>query len=144
MSLVKWNERSRPFLNTWVDNFFNNGDNLFRPFSTDAMIPAVNVSETETSFDLELAAPGKKKEEFKIEVENGAICISSENETTNESENKNYTRKEYSYESFQRSFTLPENVDDTAIEATYDEGVLKVSIPKKEASKPETKVVEVS
>ena len=144
MSLIKWNERNLPLVNTWVDNYLNNGDSLLRSVNSDYKLPAVNVVETEKSFDLELAAPGKKKEEFKIEVENGTIRISSEESTSNASANKNYRRMEYSYESFSRSFTLPDNIDDSNIVATYNDGVLKISIPKTKDSKPVTKTVAVS
>jgi len=106
--------------------------------------PAANVAETDTAYELELAAPGMNKEDFNVEIENGAISISSKSQTSKESENKNFTRQEYSYESFYRSFSLPEDVDDSNIEASYTDGVLKIVIPKTEDSKPKSKSIEIS
>jgi len=91
-----------------------------------------------------LSWKGKNKEDFKIEVENGRICISSENESSSETQEENYTRKEFSYEGFSRSFALPENVDDQSIKATYNDGMLGISIPKVEATQKSARSVEIS
>lgn len=102
-------------------------------------VPAVNVKETEDGFDVEVAAPGFNKKDFQIEVNNNLMTISSTKEVSNEEkgENGRYTRKEFSYTSFKRSFTLPENVVNTEkIEARYDNGILRVSVPKREEAKP--------
>ena len=101
-------------------------------------IPAVNINETEKEFKIEMAAPGLEKKDFKVEVENGALCISSEKEEESKEEKKNYTRREYSYNSFSRSFTLPENALPDKINAKYENGVLNITLPKKEVtiSKP--------
>lgn len=143
MSIVNWNDSVLPVFN-WADNLFEKRDNFLQPLAKGTLIPAVNVSETEESYQLELAAPGKAKGDFKVEVENGTLCISSEEEETNESENKNYTRKEYSFKSFSRSFALPENVSDEEIEAKYEDGVLKITLPKNEPSQPQKKTIGVS
>lgn len=97
-------------------------------------IPAVNVKETEKEFRVELAAPGLKKDDFNISVQDGILTISSEykNEQTSKDEDGKYTRKEFSYASFSRSFTLDgQHVDIDHIQANYESGVLKLSIPKK-------------
>ncbi len=97
-----------------------------------ANIPAVNIKEDDASFSLELAAPGISKEDFKIDLDNDVLTISSEKKSENEEANKGYTRKEFSYHSFKRSFTIPESVDPNAIGASYENGVLTVALPKKE------------
>ncbi|MEI5579364.1 Hsp20/alpha crystallin family protein, partial [Streptomyces brasiliscabiei] len=86
--------------------------------------PAVNVSETDKNYEIEVAAPGMKKDDFKVKVENGAIHISAERKEEKEEKQKNYTRQEYSYNSFSRSFTLPEDVKEDDIKAQYEDGVL--------------------
>lgn len=144
MSLQKWNNRNLPLFDTLMDNFFGNNVRLLRSTDLGLSTPAANVLETENSYEVELAAPGKSKEDFNVEVDNGAISISSQTETSNESENKTFARKEYSYESFQRSSMLPENVDDSRIEASYTDGVLKIVVPNAEVSKPEAKTIPIS
>lgn len=97
--------------------------------------PAVNIKETAKDFGLEFAAPGFKKEDFKVSVDNGILTVSAETQTEKNEENKKFTRKEFSYNSFTRSFSLPENVNADAIEAKYENGILNLSVPKKEESK---------
>ncbi len=106
-----------------------------------ANVPAVNIKETETDFLIEFAAPGKKKEDFNIEVENDVLTISSENKTNHEEKDKEgrYTRREFSYSSFKRSFTLPETVNEAKIKASYQDGVLKLELPKHEEALPKPK-----
>jgi len=144
MSLVNWTDRSiYPTINSMFDNLFTDGDGFYKAVSKGTSVPAVNVAETDLTFELEVAAPGKTKEDFNVEIENNVLCISSENEQETESEEKNYTRKEYSYSSFSRSFTLPENANEEEIKASYENGVLKIAIPKKEPSTPATKSIPV-
>lgn len=144
MSVVKWNNRSAfPSINSMLDSLFSNTSGFYSEVEKGTSIPAVNVTETEESFGLEVAAPGKSKKDFNVEIDNGVLSISSEAEETKETEEKNYTRKEYSFNSFCRSFTLPENVDPEGIEAKYVDGVLNVTVPKKEPSKPEVKSIKV-
>lgn len=116
-------------------DFFNFGS---RGYSTSVTQPAVNVKETESSFELEMAVPGMDKKDFKIELEQHSLIISAQHETKQEEnrEDGKYTRKEFSYQSFKRSFHLPQNlVNDAGINATYKDGILHVSIPKKELNK---------
>ena len=102
-------------------------------------VPAVNIKETDTSFGIELAAPGKKKEDFNIEIDHNVLTISSEEKTEKEETDGKYTRKEFSYSSFRRAFTLPETVNTESINATYENGVLYVALPKREEALPKPK-----
>ena len=97
--------------------------------------PAVNISETKDDYMVTMAAPGLKKSDFNIDVEGNLLTISSEKEETKEAKEATYNRKEYSYSSFSRSFTLPAEVMSDKIEATYEDGVLKLTLPKKEEAK---------
>ncbi|WP_298121738.1 Hsp20/alpha crystallin family protein [Flavobacterium sp.] len=102
-------------------------------------VPAVNIKETDTSFGIELAAPGKKKEDFNIEIDHNVLTISSESKLEKEESEGKYTRREFSYSSFRRAFTLPETVNTENINATYENGVLYVALPKKEEALPKPK-----
>jgi HSP20 family protein len=131
------------------DRFFE-GD-LFdwsnRNFSdTNTTLPSVNIIESSEAFDVEVAAPGFTKDEFNIELDNDLLTISSEKKVENETkEGENYTRREFSYQSFNRSFTLPNSVNSEKIKAKYENGILKVSIPKKEEAKPKpAKQIQIS
>jgi len=102
-------------------------------------MPAVNVKETEKAFELEVAAPGLSKKDFKVTAEGGVLTVSSESKQEKEEKEKDYTRKEFNYSSFSRSFTLPENVNEEDIKAIYEDGVLRLSIAKKVISQPKMK-----
>jgi len=120
-------------------------DELFKPDwlggiqNFNSNIPAVNIKETDTSFGIELAAPGKNKEDFNIEIDHNVLTISSENKSEKEKKEEKYTRKEFSYTSFRRSFTLPDSVNADFINATYENGVLNVVLPKREEALPKPK-----
>ncbi len=132
MSLVKSSNRISPFTNSFLTEFFNT-DRLFNDeFFTIGKLPAVNVVDNDKSFNLEVAVPGMKKEDFHIDISNGMIIISAEHKEESEKKEKNYTRKEFSCESFERMFTLPENVNEIEIDAAYKDGILFITIPKKE------------
>lgn len=105
--------------------------------NTGTTLPAVNVKETPETFEVEMAAPGMKKEDFKVELNNSVLTISSEQKNEHEEkEGDKYTRKEFSYQSFQRSFQLSrEAVDAEKIQAKYENGVLHLTIPKREEVK---------
>ncbi len=106
--------------------------------STNTSLPAVNVKETNDEFVIELAAPGMEKKDFKINFKNNVITISSEKEDKKEVKKENYTRREFSYQSFQRSFTVAENaIVSDKIEASYNNGILEVKLPKREEVKPQ-------
>jgi len=127
-------------LPTWTNDLFDAGRFLSpRMFNFDGdgfefpnRIPSVNIMENEKEFKIEMAAPGLERKDFKVEVEGGILCISSEKEEEIKEEKSNYTRKEYSYNSFNRSFTLPENSMPDKISAKYENGVLAIVLPKKE------------
>jgi HSP20 family protein len=96
--------------------------------------PPANINETNKEFQLDLSVPGMKRDDFKVDVEDGVLTISSEKEEEKEDKDKNYRRQEFSYRTFSRTFTLPDNVDESNINAKYDNGMLHVTIPKKEMS----------
>jgi HSP20 family protein len=111
-----------------------NYDSLFNEiFNTPSITPAANISESEEGYSIELAIPGFSKDEFKIEVQERLLQVSSNKET---SEEKKYLRKEFSAQSFHRSFRLPKTVNTDAIEAQYENGVLVLHLPKLEEAKP--------
>ncbi|MEJ7680088.1 MAG: Hsp20/alpha crystallin family protein [Segetibacter sp.] len=115
--------------------------------NTGTTLPAVNVKETPESFVVEMAAPGMKKEDFKVELNNNVLTISSEQKTEHEEkDNDKYTRKEFSYQSFQRSFQLSrEAVDADKIQAKYENGVLNLAIPKREEVKQKpSRLIDIS
>ena len=126
------------FLTPW-NEFFDDG-NLWGPV---ANIPAVNITEEKDEYQVSLAAPGMKKEDFNIDVDRNMLTISSEKEETKEEKDKKFTRKEYNYSSFSRSFTLPEEINKEKIEAQYENGVLKISLPRQEEAKKLSKHIAV-
>ncbi len=140
MTLTKRNGNYSNSLPGLLDDFFTkdlfdwNNSNFSNAGST---LPAVNVKETPESFEVEMAAPGMQKEDFKVELNNNILTISSEKEYENQqNESEKYSRKEFSYQSFQRSFHLSkEAVDADNIEAKYENGVLRLRIPKREEVK---------
>jgi HSP20 family protein len=135
MTLIRWH---RP--NNLSDMFQNIFDTDFNDFFSRRMSdPAANILENPESFNLELAAPGMAKDDFKIHLENNTLTISAEMEDEKREEGKNYTRKEFYYGSFSRSFTLPKSIDLERIKADYENGVLKVILPKREEAKMEIK-----
>lgn len=105
---------------------------LTLPFNGKSFIPSANITERDKDFLIELAAPGMAKKDFKVELENNTLSISSEKEEKHEEKKDGVSRKEFSYNSFCRSFRLPENSKADKIEAEYENGILKVAIPKKE------------
>lgn len=104
-----------------------------------ASLPAVNIKETETDFKLEFYAPGLKKEDFNIEIDQKTLSVSSEKQFENEENNEKYSRKEFSFSSFKRGFTLLETINFDAIVANYENGVLLVVLPKREEALPKPK-----
>lgn len=131
MSLIKRTDWPLLGNGAWLSDFFDTD----RFFDSDLLkkqsLPAVNVKEGEKTFDIEVAAPGLNKKDFKISSENGVLTISSEKQEEREEKEKDYTRKEFSYSSFSRSFSLPENANEDDIKANYEDGILRLSIAKK-------------
>ncbi len=112
--------------NEWFDGGFNG--NFMN-------MPAVNITEQKDDFMVTLAAPGLKKDDFKIDLEGNMLTISCEKEEKKEENEEKYTRKEYNYSSFERSFTVPDDVKQEKIEARYEDGILKLILPKKEEAR---------
>jgi HSP20 family protein len=101
--------------------------------------------ENEKDYELELAVPGRKKEDFNIEIDKDVLTISSEIKYEDEAKEENYTRREFGFSSFKRAFTLPETIDSDKIEANYEDGLLKFVLPKKEEALPKPKrMIELS
>lgn len=116
-----------------LSDFFD--DDWFSVKSSD-LLPAINVSDNDGNYEIEMAVPGFKKEEFNVSIENGVLTISAKTQKEEEEKKKNYTRKEFSSKSFSRSFTLPDNIDENSIDAEYKDGVLKVLLHKSEKELP--------
>ena len=123
-SLAKWGDTTptngswMPGFSSMVENFFNaDFPTLFDSVVKGTAVPAVNVSQTDTAFNIEMAVPGMKKKDFKLEVDNDVMTISCEKETEKEEKDKKYTRREYSYNAFSRSFVLPKNVKTDTVKA---------------------------
>ncbi|UOU97658.1 Hsp20/alpha crystallin family protein [Chryseobacterium daecheongense] len=114
--------------------------------STSTTVPSVNIKETGDAYEVEVAAPGMEKNDFKVTLDGNLLTISSSKEDQREEQNDNYTRREFSYQSFQRSFQLPKDVvDQENINARYENGLLRLTIPKKEeAKKKEPRLIEIS
>ena len=136
-------------LSSEFDRFFN--DFFLTPKATNgngegflSNVPAVNIEEKDKQFDINVAAPGMKKDDFKIEIDEGIMTISAETKEEHESQNDNFTRREYNYSSFSRSFTLPENINEDEVRAKYEDGVLKISIPKTEEVKQKSRLIDIS
>lgn len=144
MTLVKFNNGHK---NHITNPFFNDVYNLLNDSTLGekfaARIPAVNIAETENEFEVELAVPGLKKEDFKINLEKNVLTVSAEKKAEEVNETKKYSKREYSYNSFTRSFTLPQSADQNKIEADYTDGILKLTIAKKEEAKVVTREITI-
>jgi len=126
-----------PSLSSWVDDVFENGlgTGFLSNFNTGMSLPAVNIKEDADNFVLELAVPGMKKSDFDIDVDNKILSISSEVKTEDQTREDNYTRREFGYSSFKRTFTLPDTVNSEKINAAYNDGILRLNLPKLEEAK---------
>ena len=148
MSLTKFNQpKSITGRRNWIENFFSETNDFMKNwewnFSND--VPAVNVKDEEKNYLIEIAAPGMKKEDFRIELENGVLMIGAKNEDSKEEKDNGYVRREFSFRNFQRSFWMPETVDSNNITAQYEQGVLKLTVPKLNLSSPsKSRSIEIS
>lgn len=121
----------------YISDIFNDMfDNMITPDFRRSTVPGVNIVETDESYKLQLAAPGLTKDDFKINVENDVLTISAEQKSATSETKEKYTRKEFYYGSFFRSFTLPEMVAVENISASYENGIMVVILPKKDEAKP--------
>lgn len=142
MAIVKRSDRL-PFFRSALSDLLHTDAFFDHDFFRKDLFPAVNVEETDNAFALEMAVPGLKKEDFRIEVENGVLTVSGESKQEKEEKDKKYTRKEFSYSSFSRSFTLPENTSEEDITAAYNDGILKLTIAKKTRQTAQKKAISV-
>lgn len=128
--------RRRNTLPSLVDEFF--GDDLFSRFfneNENVTVPSVNVKEGKEEYTIDVAAPGLDRKDFKIDLNNNVLEISSEKEVKEKSDDDKIMRREFRYSSFKRSFTLPDTANTDKIKASYKDGILSISIPKKEEAK---------
>ena len=142
-NIIKSNRASAPWRDFFnVDNFFDN--NWLSKWEKD--FPAVNIAEDEKNYSVEVVAPGFKKEDFKLKVEDDILTISAESraEKKENGNGKEYTRREYSYNSFTRSFRLPDDVKDDNIGASYQDGILKLELPKSKVQVKATKEIPIN
>lgn len=149
MSLIKFNNRNRLFP-SWNNDSLKNilsNDAFFNSdfFDDDSFMPAMNVKEHDKDFEIEFAAPGFSKEDFEITINDNMLNVYGEKKKEEEEKDENYTRKEFSYNSFQRSLNLPETINtDQEVKATYKKGILKLNLQKKEGIKEQPKkIIEV-
>lgn len=152
MNIVKWKkpsaegpEMNQVLFNSPLSGLFENffGDDFFTKEYA-SHVPAVNISEEKDRYNMELAAPGFEKDDFKIELNKGMFTVSAQHKTEKETKEKTFSRKEFNYGSFQRNFSLPEEINEDAIVAKYENGILKISLPKKEEAKKEKKEIKIS
>ncbi len=138
-SLIKSNVF--PTFSNMLEDFWNTEKFFSRPLFPASTLPAVNVKETEQNYEVELAVPGFKKDELKISTENGVLSISAETSSEQTEEDDRYTRREFSCNSFSRSFSLPENVLPEDIKAKYEDGLVRIDIKKNGATaKPRNEI----
>lgn len=142
-NLIKSGTRGN--IDPWRD-FWNLESFFDRNWSNRSSLPAVNVSEDDKSYEIEVAAPGFNKEDLKINVEDDILTISAEskNETKENGNGRQYSRREYSYSAFTRSFTLPDNAKDDSISADYRNGILTLHVPKSKTQVKAAKEVKIS
>src|SRR5882757_4756387 len=146
MTLVKFNEGKNrnslagPVFNDIFESIMND------TFLSDRMVsrvPAVNISETDGHYHIELAAPGIKKEDFKLNLDRDVLTISAEHQSEQTGNDKKYNKCEYNYTSFVRSFTLPDSADDEGIEAEYSDGILKINVAKRDEARIASRQIEI-
>ncbi len=154
MSLVKF-KKNKPFGNLVTSDLFEPNDFFGNGFWNQGILndsfwngrklePALNIKENEGDYEIELAAPGFTKKDFKVTIDDGCLNISAKKSTSEEEKEENYARREFSYNAFERSLQLPENIKEEEIKARYHDGILRFKLQKKEvAKKQKPKVVEI-
>lgn len=128
---------SLPSLPSWFDEFLGNsfGNEFVSNFNTGLTLPAVNVLDSDNEFIVEMAVPGLNKSDFDINIDNSLLSIGVHREAKQDERIENYTIREFGYSSFKRTFTIPKSVDIDKISATYNDGIMKVLLPKREEAK---------
>lgn len=139
MSIVRWNPMIAPTFRSLVEDFF--GDSDFFNVKDKNFVPAANIKEMDTEFQVELAVPGMTRDDIKVEVQDGILTISAEKNEQKEEKNEKFTRREFNYNKFSRSFTLPALVNVDGIKANYMDGVLHLNLPKAVKTLPESKKI---
>jgi len=147
MTLVKFNPNGNVKKNGLATGFDGVFDSIFNDtFFSDRMmarVPAVNISESKNHYHLELAAPGLRKEDFKLSLERNVLSVSVEQSQQNRAQERNYNKREFNYSSFVRPFMLPDAADENGIEAKYVDGVLCIDIAKREEAKMQSRRIEI-
>jgi HSP20 family protein len=142
--IIRRNQNQSLALDPWRDFFdLNNFWSSRWPGFSEKSLPAVNIAENENEYGLEVVAPGFDKEDFRIDVDEDILTISAETKQTDSENRKDYRRREYSSNSFTRSFRLPDNSKDDSISASYKDGILHITIPKSEKEMKATKKIDV-
>jgi HSP20 family protein len=142
-TLVKSKKSQFPSLRSMMDDFWDTDRFFAKPFFNGESLPAVNIRDAKNHYEVEVAAPGFKKDDFKITTEKGLLIISAETSIEKEEEKNDYTRKEFSYSSFTRSFSLPDDVEEDGINAKYRDGLLSIDLKKSGKSATNKKEVKV-
>lgn len=145
MTLVRFSNRIPRLFDHFLENdLFDLSNSNFS--ETNTTLPAVNVKEKKDAFEIEMSAPGLKKEDFNVELNNNLLTISCEKKDEDETKDEDgkYTRREFIYQSFSRSFNLPDTIDKEKIDAKYEDGILTLSVPKKENVIPSPKRIDIS
>lgn len=144
MTLVKFSNGAKSnALNPFTDVFESMFNDSFISDRLTTKVPAVNIAETDNDFHIELAAPGLSKEDFKINLDKYVLSVSVERKAESNQQEKRYNKREYSYSSFVRSFTLPETADQERIDAEYIDGILRITVAKKEEAKSLTREIAI-
>ncbi|HET7817900.1 MAG TPA: Hsp20/alpha crystallin family protein [Bacteroidia bacterium] len=150
MALIKWTKPTNgllrrdlitPSLENLFHDFFNN-ELMVRDYA--GYVPSTNITEDDTSFTLEMYTPGFDKKDFNLKIENGILTVTGEHKTEASKNERNFIRKEFNYGSFSRSFNVADLVDEEKIDAKYENGILKLVLPKNEKARPSAKEIKVS
>jgi HSP20 family protein len=151
MTLIKWKKPSTngvarqdlmmPSLENLLGNFFND-DFMNRDYA--GYVPSVNISENEKSYSIEVSAPGFEKKDFNVRIEDGVLTVSAEHKMERNEENKTFVRKEFNYGSFSRSFNMVDLIDEEKVDAKYENGILKLELPKSEKVKANVREIKIS
>jgi HSP20 family protein len=143
MSLIK-QRGSFPIMNTLLEDFWNTDGFLEnRLFGSRFTAPAVNIQDRDHSFIVEMAAPGLRKDDFSVDLQNGVLRIEAETKEEDEEKTDSFTRREFAYNGFSRSFSLPEYVKQDDINATYENGILRLVLKKEQKELPKRKHIEI-
>ena len=126
-----------------MDDFMNVERFFDDDFIKGSFMPAVNIKDNDKVYEVEVVAPGMTKEDFNVRIENGMLCIGAERKEEKEEKEEHYNRREFLFNSFQRSFVLPENVDENNIDAKYKDGILYLTMKKTKMAKPEVKKIKI-